>query len=796
MQTKIRISLGWQTMLLVLLPAILAGITAWYSLQQSYHEMDTQFSQMKTLEQQQKHVIAEAASLVKQFDAFDDTLYRINIEIQHQILAGDKNLDDLKLHIGDIPSHMDQLHHHIKAFTSTLQATGYALTNDEANSQLSANNGSLAFDVWQTSDKMLAAIDVMQGHYTGFMSSSEEALKYLGFGIPTLAFKTFNEQTAPYLDKVRTQVDQLAVDLNHINQLVEDQVVANKLSSEDDSKQALSLLKYQVYLYGGLAMSALLLIAAIIVYLRITKPLRSLASATQAASNGDLNTQVKGQQRMDEVGVIASSLEVFIGISKDAQDKYEQDRITAAKNMRIKVALDSVQGNIMLVDSDGSIVYCNPALQAMMEDIEPHLQHELPEFDAAQLHDYELSHVIANEELRNALSVDLEDTFETRLLVHGQTLQIIANPVHDKDGLRIGSVLEWRNLTSQVLAVEQIEMLIDQATAGQLDARLNEHEFIGFLTTISKGINQVLDAVVTPIREAQRVLGAISEGNLQASMQGDFQGEYALLKSNMVNTRKQLSGVVAGIRNSANGIEISSSEIASANDRLNTSTTEQAANLEETAASMEEMTTTVDQNAQHAEAADKLAQEAHTVATQGGDIAREAAQAIQKVSNSSKEIAEIVNVIDDIAFQTNLLALNASVEAARAGEQGRGFAVVAQEVRNLAQRSSEAAASIKTMIEDSLQRIHQGSDLANETATSLTQIVNSVSQVSDKVTEIAKASVEQSNGIKQVNRAIEQMDSATQRNAAQVEQTAAATSAMSQKAKEMVALMAYFKIVD
>ena len=258
--------------------------------------------------------------------------------------------------------------------------------------------------------------------------------------------------------------------------------------------------------------------------------------------------------------------------------------------------------------------------------------------------------------------------------------------------------------------------------------------------------------------------------------------------------RSKLTDVVGEVQHSAQSVTSAAQQIARGNDDLSYRTQEQASSLEETAASMEEMTSTVKQSADNAQHASQLAMAMRVQAERGGDVAARASSAMQDIQQASTQIADIVGLIDEIAFQTNLLALNAAVEAAHAGEHGRGFAVVADEVRNLAQRSARAAKEIKTLISDSVDKVQAGTQLVNESGRALTGIIGSVKKVVDIVDEISAASQEQSSGIEQVNRAVMQMDEVTQQNAALVEEAAAAARAMQEQADRLHAQMGYFRV--
>ncbi|MCC6708470.1 MAG: PAS domain S-box protein [Gammaproteobacteria bacterium] len=298
------------------------------------------------------------------------------------------------------------------------------------------------------------------------------------------------------------------------------------------------------------------------------------------------------------------------------------------------------------------------------------------------------------------------------------------------------------------------------------------------------------------LRKTSDVMGEVQNGNLTRTLDGSYTGEFAVLQDAVNGSIAQLREIVGKIRGGALSINTASSEVAKGNTELSARTEEQASSLEETAASMEEMTSTVQQNADNSRQANQLAASARDQAMQGGQVVSRAVEAMSAINQSSRQIADIIGVIDEIAFQTNLLALNAAVEAARAGEQGRGFAVVASEVRNLAQRSATAAKEIKALISDSVQKVSEGSKLVDESGSTLNEIVTSVKKVSDIIAEIAVASEEQSSGISQVNTAVTQMDQMTQQNAALVEEAAAASESMDEESRALIELMQFFNIGD
>ncbi|MGE0385469.1 MAG: methyl-accepting chemotaxis protein [Gammaproteobacteria bacterium] len=341
--------------------------------------------------------------------------------------------------------------------------------------------------------------------------------------------------------------------------------------------------------------------------------------------------------------------------------------------------------------------------------------------------------------------------------------------------------------------LEDVDRLAAAGVAGRLQERADLSRHWGDFRGIVEGMNRTLDAIVAPLDEVTRVMQAFAGGDLDVRMQGEFAGQFATLSGAVDACIDRLREVVAQVRTAATSIGGSAGEIAKGNQDLSQRTEEQASSLEETASSMEELTGTVRQNADNARQANQLAAAARQQAEQGGRVVADAIAAMREIDSASVRIADIIGVIDEIAFQTNLLALNAAVEAARAGEQGRGFAVVATEVRALAQRSAGAAREIKALIGDSVSRVGQGTALVNESGERLSGIVDSVKKVSDIIAGIAAASAEQYEGLEQVNKAVTQMDGVTQQNAALVEQAAAASESLDGEARALTELLAYFR---
>ena len=425
-----------------------------------------------------------------------------------------------------------------------------------------------------------------------------------------------------------------------------------------------------------------------------------------------------------------------------------EDRRNAAL---LRQALNSASASVMLTDENLRVVYLNASAQRLFQNAESDFRKELPDFQADKLTGSYLDALHKNPERHRELLNALKEPKTSDIRIGERAFRVVTTPVHDTNGRRMGTTVDWFDRTHEVRAEEEVNAIVKGALEGELDRRIAIEGKTGFLLVLAQGVNHMLDNMVKIIRDVQEAASEVGRA---------------------------------------------ASEISDGNLGLSERTQEQSAALEATAASMEQMTSTVKQNADNASQANQLAAAARSQAEKGGVIVGKAVGAMSEMNVAAQRIADIIGTIDEIAFQTNLLALNAAVEAARAGEQGRGFAVVAAEVRNLASRSAVAAKEIKGLIHDCVQKVGDSSTLVTQSGTTLTDILVSVKKVADIVGEIAAASREQSAGIDQVNEAVMQMDGMTQQNAALIEEASAASGAMAQQANMLVETMSGYRLGD
>ncbi|HWA72887.1 MAG TPA: methyl-accepting chemotaxis protein [Polyangiaceae bacterium] len=506
-----------------------------------------------------------------------------------------------------------------------------------------------------------------------------------------------------------------------------------------------------------------------------------------------------------DIRVGALTFRINVTAIRDAHGEYvgntlEWQDVTAIRARendvaRLESAVAGVTTAVMMVNRDLVITYVNDATTRLLRHRESGIRKAFPRFDASRIVGTCIDDFHKNPAHQRRMLSDPSNLPHTADIHVGDlTFSIIVSAIRDASGNYIGNTLEWDDVTEQRDAQKQIQGLIKAAVAGDLDSRIDATGYQGFMRSVGEGVNGLMDAIVRPVRETIKTVDALSQGDLNAEVEGDFEGEFGRLKSQLNGSMSTLRNLVTQINDSALAISNASSDISEGNTNLNKRTQEQSSALEETSASLEEMTATVKQNAANAMQANQLAASARDAAEKGGQVVGSAVSAMGAITESSKKVADIIGVIEQIAFQTNMLALNAAVEAARAGDQGRGFAVVAAEVRNLAQRSAAAAKEIKSLIQDSQEKVDQGAKLVNRSGETLQEIVGSVKKVSDIVGEINAASDEQATGIEQINQAVTQMDKSTQQNAAMVEEAAAAAESMNEQARSLTELVAFFQV--
>ncbi|MFV3305050.1 methyl-accepting chemotaxis protein [Pseudomonas sp. NY15181] len=472
----------------------------------------------------------------------------------------------------------------------------------------------------------------------------------------------------------------------------------------------------------------------------------------------------------------------------------EREQRIAGENARIKSALDNCSTNVMIADGERNIIYMNKTVTAMLQNAEADLRKALPSFSVNKLMGGSIDQFHKHPEHQQRLLATFTSTFRTQIEVGGRTFGLVANPVMSETGERLGSVVEWNDRTLEVSVEREVAGLVNAAAAGDFSTRIAEEGKSGFLLNLTSGLNQLVETADKGLRDVTRMLAALAQGDLTQRIDADYQGTFGELKDYSNETAQSLSRMLGQIREAADTIHTAASEIASGNAELSTRTEQQASSLEETASSMEELTSTVKLNAENARQANSLAVNASEVATEGGSVVQKVVGTMSAINDSARKIADIIGVIDGIAFQTNILALNAAVEAARAGEQGRGFAVVAGEVRTLAQRSAAAAKEIKTLINDSVDKVENGNTLVAQAGQTMSDIVVAIKRVTDIMAEIAAASAEQSSGIEEVNGAVTQMDEMTQQNAALVEEAAASAEALQEQAGLLNQSVSVFKL--
>ena len=494
------------------------------------------------------------------------------------------------------------------------------------------------------------------------------------------------------------------------------------------------LKRQRLMISAGLAVLALGFLATALAIIRsVTRPLNMAIVAADAVASGDLSHHI-ADKGSDEAGQL---LQRFGQMQRMLKERNEQEGVASAENSRVKQALDSCTTNVMIADADSNIVYMNQSVTDMLNQNEMELRKALPGFEVRKVVGQSFDNFHRNPAHQRGLLSSLKSTHKVQIKVASLHFQLIANPIFDEHGQRIGTVVEWQDRTGEVAAEAELSNMVKGAAEGDFASRLSTEGKDPFFATLGRLFNELVETV---------------------------------------------SKTIVDVRSAADQLTSASAQVSSTSQSLSQSASEQAASLEETTASLQEMASSVKQNSENATVTDSMASKAAKEAEEGGD-------AVARTAEAMKSIATKISIIDDIAYQTNLLALNAAIEAARAGEHGKGFAVVAAEVRKLAERSQVAAQEIGQLASTSVS-------LAEKAGNLLGNMVPSINKTSDLVQEISAASSEQASGVSQITSAMDHLNTATQQNASAAEQLSATAEELSAQATQLQELMSFFQVAE
>jgi methyl-accepting chemotaxis protein len=570
---------------------------------------------------------------------------------------------------------------------------------------------------------------------------------------------------------------------------------------------------------------------------RIIGAIKRLREISSRISEGKFDNRLDADGNDEIAQLYASINQMQVQL---AEDRENRARYTA-EIRRMSGGLASTSSSVMIADEKNTIIYLNEAAKEMFGAIESELRRDLPAFNVKTLVGQSVDVFHKNPAHQQGVLARLTGSHRAKFVAGGKNIAFTASPIFGDSGERLGTVVEWMDQTATVQSEKEIDGVVEAFLRGDLEQRIVQegktgfHELMarkmntmivgmsevvndvqeivagagrgdlsrrvqvqgksGLTARLGNDVNGLVDTIGTVVEEVQGLVVAANQGDLNKRIETEGKpGLLVKIGGGINELTDNMAALVSQVKAAASEVSRGADEISQGNANLSQRTEQQASSLEETASSMEEMTSTVKQNADNAGQANQLAVAARDQAEKGGAVVSRAVKAMGEINEASKKIADIIGVIDEIAFQTNLLALNAAVEAARAGEQGRGFAVVASEVRNLAGRSATAAKEIKALIQDSVKKVDEGSSLVTQSGATLEQIVSSVKKVTDIVAEIAAASNEQSAGIEQVNKAVMQLDELTQQNAALVEEASAASQSMADQARGLNESMQKYRV--
>jgi methyl-accepting chemotaxis protein len=476
---------------------------------------------------------------------------------------------------------------------------------------------------------------------------------------------------------------------------------------------------------------------------------------------------IANQARNEKDEIIGYGVE-WSDVTQLLKNEKEKENILN-ESLRIKSALDNTSTNVMMADTDFNIIYMNNNILKMFKEAQDDIRKQFPRFDHQNLIGISIDsfHKDPASQRRILSGLTGSGVHNSVIKIGVRTFYLVANKAVNEKREILGYGVEWSDITEQQNAEQKIDNLVQALVQGELDKRVDPKGLSGFTSKIALGLNNMLDGIIEPVMDIKEIISKMGEGDLTIDTKDVYRGDFITIRNAFENSLKNLNDVLSQTKSTVDEISHMAVQIRTTSHSVAANAQQQSSSIEESSSSLMQTANMVKTNAENANIAKQLVIETADAASDGQNKMKEMTEAMDNISRSSEDIAKIIKVIDEIAFQTNLLALNAAVEAARAGKYGKGFAVVAQEVRNLAERSAQAAKETSELIDSSSKKVRQGVNFTQATAESLGQIVINVIKVKDLVSEIAVASDEQSKGINEVNKAMVQINQGTQSNSQQ-----------------------------
>ncbi|MDG6773773.1 methyl-accepting chemotaxis protein [Thiomicrorhabdus sp. ZW0627] len=509
-----------------------------------------------------------------------------------------------------------------------------------------------------------------------------------------------------------------------------------------------------------------------------------------AASEGDFTTHVDtyGNTWLAKLADDLKKMQIQMGAS------YEHNRVQLLQNTRLKTALDNASTSVMVADNSGHIIYLNNALVDLFGKHQAAIRQEVGDFDVNHLIDQPLDVFYQDPQRQSKIPTDLTSIWEADIQLGDLLFHLVAQPVLDTKGMRIGSVVEWQDMTQQRSIEARLDTVLRLAAKGHTDLMLDNKGLDGFYLYTANNINDLLKSLNGAVEDVVKVMTGLAQGDIQNRVEKELSGSLAAMKGAANVSLDNLSAIIQHIRQVAASVSLTAEESAKASNDLSERSQQAASTLGEVNEAMQNIDALQTQNTESLTGIANLAQAAIDLNREARESMDASMDAMEGIKQTSEKIGDIIGLIDGIAFQTNLLALNAAVEAARAGEHGRGFAVVAGEVRNLAQKSAEAARDIKGLIEESTSNVNQGSEKVQATHKVFGEVDTGVSKISETMEEVMRSIQQQQESVHEISGAIGHLDQNIQQNASLVEETSSSARNLSDQARLLDEEVSKFKL--